>query len=344
MNRKQLQLLSASRAPECRRCVLALPRRRHVGRRGFSFIEILFAVMILGIGFIMIAGIFPVAISQTAASQDESIAATLGRSGVSMMSNIPGGRALFAADLARSTSTDPIWPRVYRFEGTTYDLIKGNLILPDDPRYAYIPLICRYRDANGQPASTAQAIIVAVQVGRRAAFNGADLVQTGVGGNPRNLRGTLSPVLVSVDLIENNSNRSDLPDQVVIRGNNAPAAAPGAALIMVGGTTSATGIPSAGNNTQRGRVGFDSSGRSVAGRVYRLGAKISGGTTLGSAQTFELAAGADLTVSAGPSGPMKQDVIRSDAFLVGQEFLSNNNTYRGGSMVVGVYSAVVPLH
>ncbi|HEY1922940.1 MAG TPA: hypothetical protein VGG44_09350, partial [Tepidisphaeraceae bacterium] len=38
----------------------------------FSFIEVLFAVILLGIGFIMIAGIFPVAIQQTAVVSNET--------------------------------------------------------------------------------------------------------------------------------------------------------------------------------------------------------------------------------------------------------------------------------
>ena len=46
-------------------------------RRGFSFTEILFAVMILGIGFIMIAAIFPVALQQTETSQAETVGAGL---------------------------------------------------------------------------------------------------------------------------------------------------------------------------------------------------------------------------------------------------------------------------
>ena len=40
------------------------PFARGRGSRGFSFTEVLFAVMILGIGFIMVAAIFPVAIQQ----------------------------------------------------------------------------------------------------------------------------------------------------------------------------------------------------------------------------------------------------------------------------------------
>src|SRR5579864_3689268 len=49
--------------------------------RGFSFTEILFAVMILGIGFIMVAAMFPVGIQQTQANSSETIAASLGRTG-----------------------------------------------------------------------------------------------------------------------------------------------------------------------------------------------------------------------------------------------------------------------
>jgi type II secretory pathway pseudopilin PulG len=46
-----------------------MQRNRH---SAFSFIEVLFAVILLGIGFIMIAGIFPVAIQQTAVVSNET--------------------------------------------------------------------------------------------------------------------------------------------------------------------------------------------------------------------------------------------------------------------------------
>ena len=44
---------------------------------GFSFVEVLFAVMILGIGFIMAAAIFPVAIQQAQTASDESVSASV---------------------------------------------------------------------------------------------------------------------------------------------------------------------------------------------------------------------------------------------------------------------------
>src|SRR5205823_11634391 len=57
-------------------------------RPGFSFTEVLFAVMILGIGFIMVAAIFPVAIQQTSNSSQESNAATMGKGGVNTLEKI----------------------------------------------------------------------------------------------------------------------------------------------------------------------------------------------------------------------------------------------------------------
>src|SRR5205809_6991279 len=46
-------------------------------RRGFTFTEVMFAVILLGIGFIMLAGMFPVAIQQTQTTVQESISSTL---------------------------------------------------------------------------------------------------------------------------------------------------------------------------------------------------------------------------------------------------------------------------
>src|SRR5439155_25661815 len=113
-----------------------LPARN--GRRGFSFIEVLFAVMILGIGFIMIAGIFPVAISQTASSQEETIGAASVNGAVAALAKMPYPSSLTANDQvirltddATSSATAPTWKQ-----------LKGNQIL-QDPRYAWVPLLKR---------------------------------------------------------------------------------------------------------------------------------------------------------------------------------------------------------
>src|SRR5205823_5837814 len=54
-------------------------RRRSERHRGFSFTEIMFAVIILGVGFIMVAAIFPVAIQQAKSTSEETTAAAVAR-------------------------------------------------------------------------------------------------------------------------------------------------------------------------------------------------------------------------------------------------------------------------
>ena len=63
-------------------------------RRGFSFAEVMFAVVVLGVGFIMIAAIFPVAISQSQASVGETYGVTAAVGGVSAMTQLATGTVL----------------------------------------------------------------------------------------------------------------------------------------------------------------------------------------------------------------------------------------------------------
>src|SRR4051794_11096339 len=57
-------------------------------RGGFSFAEVMFAVIVLGIGFIMIAAIFPVAIGQTQSSLSDTAGVTVGQTGVIVLSQL----------------------------------------------------------------------------------------------------------------------------------------------------------------------------------------------------------------------------------------------------------------
>jgi type II secretory pathway pseudopilin PulG len=56
--------------------------------RGFSFTEILFAVIVLGIGFIMIAAIFPVAIQQGKLTSEEGTATAVAREALNELQEI----------------------------------------------------------------------------------------------------------------------------------------------------------------------------------------------------------------------------------------------------------------
>src|SRR4051794_734912 len=59
--------------------------------RGFSLTEVMFAVIVLGIGFILIAAIFPVSISQSRLTIDETTAAANARSAMALTSRVVDG-------------------------------------------------------------------------------------------------------------------------------------------------------------------------------------------------------------------------------------------------------------
>ena len=66
------------RAASARHSSFITPHSSLLHRSGFSFAEVMFAVVLLGIGFIMIAAVFPVGIKQSKNSLDQTTAAFTG--------------------------------------------------------------------------------------------------------------------------------------------------------------------------------------------------------------------------------------------------------------------------
>ena len=109
-----LRLSSASKTVE--------PRLKP--RRGFSFTEILFAVMILGIGFIMVAALFPVALQQTQSNVQETIAASIGREGASVASK------LAAASLPAPSQISPVLIAPNPWAVPPFNITCNSLLVP----------------------------------------------------------------------------------------------------------------------------------------------------------------------------------------------------------------------
>jgi hypothetical protein len=193
---------------EVRSCDCTKTKRRArlfgVPRRGFSFTEILFAVMILGIGFIMVAAMFPVAIRQTQWTVEQTTGASMARSAVTDIGQMNGSVTFPANTLSllnpytttsfpltagRTVAYDgtaigifaqapgPFWPAapfpapfanpipgslppallpgslpvltnplpsaVPTYSASFWTNLSGNLILPTDSRYAWVPVYNR---------------------------------------------------------------------------------------------------------------------------------------------------------------------------------------------------------
>src|SRR4051812_5408251 len=102
-------------------------RRRRTDRSGFSFVEVLFAVIVLGIGFIMIAAVFPVAISQTKTTTEETNAAAIAREGVNYLQNLPLSLTLMpATDLG--TTPPSLTAQVYTINAGATVTIPGKVL------------------------------------------------------------------------------------------------------------------------------------------------------------------------------------------------------------------------
>jgi type II secretory pathway pseudopilin PulG len=177
---------------------LRRPARRPVARRGFSFAEVMFAVIILAIGFILVAAIFPVAIQQTQSTAEDAAAAAAAREAANAITGLPTAvpNPLYnpTATTAMITTNPPIAVRqlllfpptvknyvppttigtgavpppaiVVPFTGPRAEMARGNLVNASDPRYAYVPF---YRRENG--SSVAQLIVIAVTARNRPVFD-----------------------------------------------------------------------------------------------------------------------------------------------------------------------------
>lgn len=132
---------------------------------GFSFIEILFAIAILGVGFIMIAGVFPVAIQQTKMTQEEAMAQLVGQAAdtllISSFTTIP------------EMNGAPGHTGGWNWNVLLLANINGSRISSANPRYAWIPF---YQFDTGTPMS-AQFIPIVVESRNTAAFTAGMLDQ-----------------------------------------------------------------------------------------------------------------------------------------------------------------------
>lgn len=166
-------------------------------RRGFSFTEVLFAVVILGIGFIMVAGIFPVAIQQSKLTIDETTGAAIARGSVSYlqraMTDNAGGTGATNCPPAQegtlpATQYGIVQQLSYVLPNANASLVtalRGSQVLPEDPRYAFVGLY-RRGGISTAPDSAAQLYVFAVQFTVGSVYNAAYDANTPTAAAPEN--------------------------------------------------------------------------------------------------------------------------------------------------------------
>ena len=188
-----MQAADQGSQPSCAPSALR-PSSFIITARGFSFTEVLFAVMILGVGFIMVAAIFPVAIQQAKTSTEETSAAAIARGAINYIDRVatnsilPGTNNMVVGpdfDGFPPTSGMPDYRDTY----TLATALRGSVVVAGDSRYAWLPFYRRagerFNDKTWSPF--AQVIMVPVLMRAESDFSGL----TGPPNNPLSKGGPL---------------------------------------------------------------------------------------------------------------------------------------------------------
>jgi Tfp pilus assembly protein PilV len=305
------------------------------GRAGYSFTEVMFAVVVLGVGFIMIAAMFPVAMSQQQSTQQETNAASLARSAMAYFEatatngmlpvtglDLPVGeestdRNGHVFSIRNPQASTPVRTLTTAAPPTPWDVMKGTLINTGNSRYG----MAMFYKRAGEPAepntwkSYAQVIVVIAQVRNRSTYKpGEDIAQS---PEPTlyNLQGRPVAVTITDDGIGPNVN------QVArFSGANAGSVAEGSYVIIADDNLAA---PNEG---------------AMNGHVFRVGTKLPG------VDEWELSPGNefkpfDLDGTGG--APIIEGLTNAGAFIIGRNTTATAGTYDGPAQDIAVYTSFV---
>jgi len=233
-------------------------------KKGFTFTEVLFAVMLLGIGFIMVAALFPVAIQQSQASRDDLSGVVVAKRGIEILRNIrftPDELLALGAGESSMNQDGRYDGQVHLFDdfgrALRFTRIVGNLVDRADTRYAWVPVgyklkpwpTIRKNDQLLPIPLCYEVYLVAVACRTKAAYDNTDMDPRSFTFRPRQCYFVLSEAGGDADLITFSSSSASVAPA------DFPAAAEGAYVIIA--------------NDQ---VGGPAYGR-ANGRMYRLGVK-----------------------------------------------------------------------
>jgi hypothetical protein len=293
----------------------------------------MFAVIILGIGFIMVAAIFPVAIQQTRLTVDESAAAGIARDAGALLQRIAQG----SETAAGPTPGQPLFPKTgnagtgapppavfsVRTDGfgqpsvgvpatppiELWNRVRGNMVVASDPRYAWTAM---YSREDGAPFI--RVYVIVMQQRDRTAFERLDLDP-----NPPSAAANLQPRLLPGVVATPGNAAAGQPATVAIPDALAPFAAEGAFLIVA-------------NSTAPAPVG------EYNGQVFRLGV-FRGKNDAGNADLYELDPAYDVPAAAAAG-------FTADVWMVGRGFVPGSNppVPVGPAMDVAVYTTFLSVN
>lgn len=194
---------------------------------GFTLTEVMFAVILLGIGFIMVAAMFPVAIQQSRTTTEETAASVIARAAMAHIAQVAQAprtgsqpfEGTMPAAQGLATLDDPFWRAIH-----------GAMIDQSDPRYAWTALYKR-----SSQSTTAQVYIFVLQARNRPTFGLNDIIRP-TEAPPSNV---VYPASIEPKLVHIRVEQGTPADRILVldaAGDPMPAAAEGAYVITRAGS------------------------------------------------------------------------------------------------------------
>lgn len=305
--------------------------------------------MVLGLGFIMIAAMFPVTISQTQATVQETNGAGLARGGFEAVANSSQlGKLLATAGGNFSASQCPVVPIAKKIPitGTNYpepeDVWKdlaANFINSQNPRFGWTAL---YRRASND--DIAQVFIIATQCRTRSAYDaGKDILRPGTPPSA-NIEANLEPRLVGLTSL---LKQADGSTELYIQKPPAPAGLRVEGIVAEGAYLIIADVQASGpGDASRPPVELN-------GRIFQLGPRINFNTGPTTPMVFKAQAGTELSVKEKGFGtvPSNKPVL---AYIVGRgysdAYLSQTSPqppidtdFEGVAQDIGIYVGYVKI-
>jgi type II secretory pathway pseudopilin PulG len=323
-------------------------------RAGFTFIEVLFAVILLGIGFIMIAAVFPVAIQQTSAVSDETQGTALARDAIkkiqaaadSMVTGTASTATLFPVPTGASPTNPLIAPFPNSPAGKNLMAALGSdIYASSDGRYGWVGFY--RRDLITNPF--AQIYIIALE---NPNFPNYVPGPSGTGIYAAPATGAI-PVHIPPPIPPN-----------IMGASAPPAPIPAQFFYSIAGDGNTTVVLSFSNSTTPAQTpngvtgayvliaGGGGAPANMVGRFFRLGnaaplptAITASGSTI--YQTFVLQPGSDLTTADGFTASASAPAFSANIWMIGAAPLFNSSTgdytgpFSGPNQDIGVATGFI---
>ncbi|MEZ0266052.1 MAG: hypothetical protein ACAI43_15090 [Phycisphaerae bacterium] len=282
------------------------PRAR---RRGFNFTEVMFAVMILGLGFIMVAAMFPVTIRQTATNMEEAAGANLVKGAVQALQSVANEDTFPQTGTGDQADVLPL--DLTKF---AQQYARGNAISAQNPRYGWVALYKRPKLDTGD-APYAQVFVIALQNRNRGAYSFDPAGVNDLAKPSGQPYATLEPRAVKV-AVTWQTTLSEIEFKSPSGVENI--VAPGTYVII-----GKDGLSGANAGT-------------LNGRIYLVGNPIDE-----SSGKYELVPGSDQDLGGGKTEP---NLTNATAYIVGRGYTdpgAANYEYSGPAQDIGVYTTFI---